>query len=109
LPDTSQVPSPKPPLSSDANTPATQPLLYPLTIAANVSALLAWNSKDVRSLSTVFFVISFTIGVWGLWEIVFANSTSISKTTGADKHTSAFLFGNKAAASSQKKKLRKGE
>jgi hypothetical protein len=42
-------------------------------------------------------------------QIVFANSTAISKTTGADKHTSAFIFGNKAAASSQKKKLRKGE
>jgi len=45
----------------------------------------------------------------GPLQIVFANAGSISKTTGADKHTSAFLFGNTAAASSQKKALRKGE
>jgi hypothetical protein len=41
-------------------------------------------------------------------QIVFANSSSISKT-GADKHTSAFIFGNEAAASSQKKKFKRGE
>jgi len=40
-------------------------------------------------------------------KMLFANSSSISKTTGADKHTSAFLFDNKAAASSQKKAAKK--
>jgi len=59
-------------------------------------------------LSVVFFI-SMTIGLWGLWAIVFANSSSISKTTGADKHTSAFIFGNEAAASSQKKRFKRGE
>jgi hypothetical protein len=67
------------------------------------------------------------IGLWGLWtasynecvatairanyksQVVFANSSSISKTTGADKHTSAFIFGNQAAASSQKKRFKRGE
>ncbi|KAF9483752.1 hypothetical protein BDN70DRAFT_799262 [Pholiota conissans] len=87
----------------------TQPLLVPLSIAATISAFLAWNTKDVGSLSSVFFALSCTIGLWGLWETAFANSSAISETTGADKHTSSFIFGNKAAASSQKKQLRKGK
>jgi hypothetical protein len=36
-------------------------------------------------------------------KAVFGTSSSISKKTGADKHTSSFLFGNKSAASVQKK------
>jgi hypothetical protein len=35
--------------------------------------------------------------------MLFADSSYISKKTGADKHTSAYLFGNKKAASAQKK------
>lgn len=34
---------------------------------------------------------------------MFEGTSRISKKTGADKHTSAFLFGNKTAASKQKK------
>jgi len=101
------VPSPKPPVPSDEV--SSHPLLTPLTVATNISAFLAWNTKDVGALSSIVFLISMTIGLWGLWTIVFANSSSISKTTGADKHTSAFIFGNEAAASSQKKKFKKGE
>ncbi|CAA7271652.1 unnamed protein product [Cyclocybe aegerita] len=103
------VPSPKAPLPMSEDSKPTQPLLVPLTIVANVSAFLAWNDKNVGALASVVFVVDFVIGIWGLWAIVFANSGAISKTTGADKHTSAFIFGNKAAASSQKKIRRKGE
>jgi len=31
----------------------------------------------------------------------------VSKKTGADKHTSSFIFGNKSAASLQKKRWKK--
>jgi len=102
------VPSPKPPLPSDAEVPS-HPLLTPLTIAANISAFLAWNTRDVGALASIVFFISMTIGVWGLWTVVFATSSSFSKTTGADKHTSAFIFGNQAAASSQKKRFKRGQ
>ncbi|KAF8163352.1 hypothetical protein B0H34DRAFT_795071 [Crassisporium funariophilum] len=95
--------------AADTQPSPSHPLLAPLTIAANLSALLAWNTHDVGPLATVFFCSSLTIGLWGLWALVFAGSSSISKSTGADKHTSAFLFGNKSAASEQKKRLRKGE
>jgi hypothetical protein len=36
-------------------------------------------------------------------QMLFAGSSYISKKTGADKHTSTYLFGNKKAASAQKK------
>jgi hypothetical protein len=36
-------------------------------------------------------------------QIIFAGSALVSRKTGADKHTSAFIFGNKASASEQKK------
>jgi hypothetical protein len=61
----SQVPSPKPPIPSD-EVPS-HPLLTPLTIATNISAFLAWNNKDVGALASIVFVISMTIGLWGLW------------------------------------------
>lgn len=38
---------------------------------------------------------------------MFAGSSNISNKTGADKRTSRFIFGNKAAASSQKKQWKK--
>jgi len=38
---------------------------------------------------------------------VFANASLYSQKTGADKHTSAFIFGNKSAASVQKKAWKK--
>jgi len=101
------VPSPKPPVPSD-EVPS-HPLLTPLTFAANLSAFLAWNTNNVGTLASIVFFISITIGLWGLWTMVFANSSSISKSTGADKHTSSFIFGNQAAASSQKKRFKRGE
>ncbi|KAJ7429196.1 hypothetical protein B0H11DRAFT_1769412, partial [Mycena galericulata] len=79
------------------------PLLIPLTIAGSLSAFVAYNTKTVSSLGTIVFVGSGIIGLWGTWAAVFGDSSSVSKKTGADKHTSAFLFGNKSAASVQKK------
>ena len=61
----SQVPSPKPPVPSD-EVPS-HPLLTPLTVATNISAFLAWNTKDVGALASIVFFISMTIGLWGLW------------------------------------------
>ncbi|KAG6851024.1 hypothetical protein H0H93_004511 [Arthromyces matolae] len=110
---TSRNPQPPPAtVNSGANdmhlqTLPTNPLLVPLTTAANVTALLAYNTRNVGPLTTIVFVGSLTIGLWGLWLIMFGNSSSISKTTGADKHTSSFIFGNKNAASIQKAKWRK--
>ena len=60
-----QVPSPKPPIPSD-EVPS-HPLLTPLTVATNISAFLAWNTKDVGALASIVFCISMTIGLWGLW------------------------------------------
>ncbi|KAF9564594.1 hypothetical protein CPC08DRAFT_660055 [Agrocybe pediades] len=104
------IPSPKPPVPSaetdDSAGLTHQPMLYPLSIACLLSAFCSYNTNDVGSLSTIFFLVNLAIGLWGAWEVIFANSTSISKTTGADKHTSAFIFGNMSAASSQKKSLK---
>ncbi|KAJ7774907.1 hypothetical protein B0H16DRAFT_1508785 [Mycena metata] len=83
------------------------PLLIPLTVAASLSAFLAYNTKSVGSLASIVFVGSAIVGLWGTWAAVFGNSSSMSKKTGADKHTSSFLFGNKSAASAQKKEWRK--
>jgi hypothetical protein len=72
-----------------------------------VSSLLAYNDKTVGPLATVFFAGFLIIGIWGLWSAVFAETAAYSKKTGADKHTSSFLFKNKSSASEQKKKWRK--
>ena len=40
-------------------------------------------------------------------QMVFEGTSRYSRKTGADKHTSRFLFGNKAAASSRKKEWKK--
>lgn len=39
--------------------------------------------------------------------MLFEGTSQISKKTGADKHTSAFLFGNKQAASLKKREWKK--
>ncbi|KAG5728002.1 hypothetical protein E4T56_gene19363 [Termitomyces sp. T112] len=89
--------------------PPTNPLLIPLTTAANLTALLSYNTKDVGTLASVVFVGSLVIALWGLWVIVFGNSVFVSTTikTGADKHTSSFIFGNKHAASIRKQKWKR--
>ncbi|PCH38000.1 hypothetical protein WOLCODRAFT_65358 [Wolfiporia cocos MD-104 SS10] len=85
------------------------PLLGPLTAACTVISLISYNTSSVGSLGFLVSLGSATIFVWGFWVILFDGSLSISKKTGADKHTSKFLFGNKAAASSQKKEWKKAQ
>jgi len=79
------------------------PLLQPLSLAFSLTAFLSYNTKSVGSLAFLVFLGSATIGIWGLWSTLFAGSSYHSRKTGADKRTSRFLFGNKAAASAQKK------
>ncbi|KAF9651548.1 hypothetical protein BDM02DRAFT_3065306, partial [Thelephora ganbajun] len=82
------------------------PLLSPITGASLLMSLSAYNTTGIGMLSTVFSIITGTVGLWGLWTIVFADSGRRSKL-GADKRTSAFIFGNKSAASEIKKDARK--
>ncbi|KAJ6502484.1 hypothetical protein C8R45DRAFT_895942 [Mycena sanguinolenta] len=79
------------------------PLLVPLAGVGTLSAFLAYNTKSVGSLASVVCAGSGIIGLWGTWAAVFGTSSSVSKKTGADKHTSSFLFKNRASASAQKK------
>jgi len=83
------------------------PLLVPVGFACILTAFLSYNTSTVGPLAFIFFLGSTVISLWSLWVIIFAESSSVSKKTGADKHTSSFIFGNKAAASSQKKRWRK--
>ncbi|TCD64643.1 hypothetical protein EIP91_003803 [Steccherinum ochraceum] len=85
------------------------PLLVPLTSACALSAFISYNTKSVSSLAFIVFVGAAVIGLWGIWTIMFAGSSYHSRKTGADKRTSRFLFGNKAAASSQKKEWKKAQ
>ncbi|KAF8077892.1 hypothetical protein FPV67DRAFT_18670 [Lyophyllum atratum] len=85
----------------------THPLIGSISVAAIVTAFMSYNTRNVGPLASIVFVGSATIGLWGLWAIVFGNSSLVSKKTGADKHTSSFIFGNKNAASVQKKQWRK--
>ncbi|KAF5380896.1 hypothetical protein D9615_004004 [Tricholomella constricta] len=91
------------------STTPTHPLLGPLSVASTVTAFLSYNTKNVGPLASITFVGSTVIGLWGLWAIVFGGSSSTSKTTGADKHTSSFIFGNKSAASVQKRQWKKSQ
>jgi len=85
-----------------------------------LSCLISYNTSNISTLGTITSVASGFIGIWGVYvvgdlfsprgpfieivsQILFGNSSSISRTTGMDKRTSRFLFGNKAAASSVKK------
>jgi len=87
------------------------PLLYPMTASCGISAIVSYNAESSKTggLGVVVFLISSVISVWGFWLILFEGSSLISKKTGADKHTSAFLFWNKNAASIQKKEWKKGK
>ncbi|KAH8116926.1 hypothetical protein DFH11DRAFT_1578220 [Phellopilus nigrolimitatus] len=85
------------------------PLLGPLTGSSLLSSFVSYNTGTVSSLSFILFLITGAIGLWGLWVILFEGTSRISKKTGADKHTSAFLFGNKTAASTQKKGWKKAQ
>ncbi|KAG8713490.1 hypothetical protein FRC11_011979 [Ceratobasidium sp. 423] len=85
------------------------PLLIPLTTGFGFIAFLAYNKPvdEVGSLGFLVFMGNGLCALYGSYLILFNGPTVRSKKTGADKHTSAFLFGNKNAASVQKKKWRK--
>jgi len=83
------------------------PLLIPVGFACALTALVSYNTSGVGPLASIFCLGSSIIALWSFWVIMFAGSSSVSKKTGADNHTSSFIFGNKAAASSQKKQWRK--
>ncbi|TFL07473.1 hypothetical protein BDV98DRAFT_539219 [Pterulicium gracile] len=95
--------SPIPPSASHSST---HPLMITITVTSLLSSLLAYNNKDVQALSSLFSLGFFVIGVWGLWSLVFQGTARFSKKTGADKHTSSFMFKNKASASQHKKRYR---
>ncbi|CAE6517690.1 unnamed protein product [Rhizoctonia solani] len=85
------------------------PLLIPLTSGFAFIAFLAYNKsvEEIGSLGFLVFMGNGLCALYGSYLIVFSGPTVRSKKTGADKRTSAFLFGNKNAASVQKKKWRK--
>ncbi|KAH6918516.1 hypothetical protein BKA70DRAFT_1416510 [Coprinopsis sp. MPI-PUGE-AT-0042] len=78
------------------------PLLVPLTAASSISSFLAYNTYPFHSLAALFFIANLVVALAGYVAILFSNEY-VSKTTGADKCTSAFIFGNKSAASKIKK------
>ncbi|KAF9792223.1 hypothetical protein BJ322DRAFT_1027832 [Thelephora terrestris] len=82
------------------------PLLIPMTGASLLMSLSAYNTTGIGMLSATFSTITGIVGLWGLWTIIFAGSGRRSKL-GADKRTSAFIFGNKSAASEIKKNAKK--
>ncbi|KAI0340087.1 hypothetical protein BDW22DRAFT_1360599 [Trametopsis cervina] len=92
-------------LPSKAN--QAHPLLMPLTIAFSIISLSSYNTTSIGALAFLVFLGSAVIAGWGWWTIMFSGTSYISRKTGADKRTSAFLFGNKAAASSKKKEWKK--
>ncbi|KAF9227671.1 hypothetical protein BS17DRAFT_774131 [Gyrodon lividus] len=91
------------PAGSHRKGPDGHPLLGPVAWASLMMAFSSYNNRSVGTLATIVFVGSGVIGLFGLWMLVFAGSSVISRKTGADKHTSSFLFGNKSAASVKKK------
>ncbi|KAH9843047.1 uncharacterized protein C8Q71DRAFT_233212 [Rhodofomes roseus] len=83
------------------------PLLGPLSTACAFISVISYNTKSVGSLGLLVSMGTALVCLWGFWVLVFEGTSRYSKKTGADKHTSRFLFGNKAAASSQKKEWKK--
>ncbi|KAL4067953.1 hypothetical protein V8B97DRAFT_1387147 [Scleroderma yunnanense] len=79
------------------------PLLWPVTAASLLMAFTSYTSRSVNALATAVLWGNGIIGFFGLWLITFGGSSAISRQTGADKHTSSFIFGNKNAASARKK------
>jgi hypothetical protein len=69
--------------------------------------LLSYNSTTVGSFGTLFFFSQLGLSLWGFYTLLFGDEAARSKTTGADKRTSSFIFRNRAAASIRKKEWRK--
>lgn len=64
-----QFPSPQPADLTQQPAQPHQPLLGPVTLAASMSAFLAWNTKSVGALASVVFVGSLIVALWGLWAV----------------------------------------
>jgi len=67
-------------------------------------------TTEIGSLGTLLFLSHFCVSIWGIFTLLFGDEPAYlhqSKTTGADKRTSSFIFGNKAAASNLKKEWRR--
>jgi len=93
-----------PPISRTVSEPTSQhPLLVPLSSSFVITAFVSYNTVTVGPLAMIMTLGCGFTGLWGLWVIAFQGTGNYSNKTGADKHTSAFLFGNKASASQQKK------
>ncbi|KZV84426.1 hypothetical protein EXIGLDRAFT_727228 [Exidia glandulosa HHB12029] len=104
------IPSASPVDPRPQSEPIQHPLLTPLSLALGVIAFSAWNSS-IHGLGAFPMIVSVgcgAISMWGFWVMFFASSLGHhSKKTGADKRTSAFLFGNKQSACEQKKEYNK--
>jgi len=105
IPSPSPIPSP----AHRPNAPPTHPLLVPVTIGLLMSSFIAYNTpmKRIGALGPFVATGNGLLGLFGAWVTVFGGGAHFSRTTGADKRTSAFIFGNKNAASKIKKQWKK--
>ncbi|KAF8495626.1 hypothetical protein JB92DRAFT_2992552 [Gautieria morchelliformis] len=87
------------------------PLLVPITLGLLISAFLSYNTSisQVGPLAFLMALGAGTAGLWGVFALLFGGSSSTSRKTGADKHTSRFLFWNRSASSAQKRQWKKGQ
>ncbi|KAH9043128.1 hypothetical protein EDB85DRAFT_915312 [Lactarius pseudohatsudake] len=100
IPSSSTGPGSTPALDNGS---AAHPLIVPFTSFSLLSAFLSYNTTGAGNLPKFYSTFTGLVGIWGLWVITFAGPKLVSRKTGADKHTSAFIFGNKSSASEQKK------
>ncbi|KAG9019631.1 hypothetical protein FRB90_011977 [Tulasnella sp. 427] len=102
------IPSPPPIVRAGVvPPPQTHPLLAPLSFSLAVTSFISYNTKNIGPLGMIMTLGCGITGLWGLWVMAFEGTGNYSNKTGADKHTSSFLFGNKASASQQKKLWKK--
>jgi len=91
--------------------PARHPLLAPLSGAFGVTSFASYHSSitSIGAFPMIVCVGAGLMSLWGFWVMFFAGDGVYSKKTGADKRTSAFLFGNKNAVFEQKKQWKKDQ
>lgn len=92
----------------DPKTPYAYPMLM-ITSAYHAAAsayAYLWFSSGGQAAFAIDMAVSGSLASAGLWCILFGTSEGkISKTTGADKRTSGFPFGNAEADKKRKKAL----
>ncbi|RQM05752.1 hypothetical protein DH86_00004105 [Scytalidium sp. 3C] len=92
--------------SEDANAPYKEAVLTIATIYHAASSVFCYVSHNTTGRWALMMgsLCSGLLAAAGVWCLLFASSSGkISKTTGADKRTSAFPFQNISSASQQKK------